>query len=249
MSLSIRPTFLLRGVNPTQLRADYDAGVFTRKPIAKSKIPIAQANVILAPTYSDKNTDPIFCVKDRHNSNIIIATTSHQDCEIFTSQGGKLPTGGRCELCHDDFTHTAIGYPIAFRETTAVQTVDGKARNRILYTFWVDGRFDSFECALAYVKKHMARPADRRETTLHNSERWLRLMYRLMYPTAPALRQAQDPRLLQSNGGSLTRKQWEDERHVWVRTDRVIAMPAKVEYMQHNFINVANPINYTIVQT
>ena len=249
MAVRVNPTFLLKGVNPQQIMADYAAGLFNRGTHNKSKIPIAKSNIILAPTYGKTNRDPVFCVKDRNNSNVIIATTSHADFQVFNNTGGKLAAGGRCEWCHSDFADTHIGYPIAFQETNVLVS-DGGAnsqnhRNKVMYTFWVEGRFDSFECMLAYVKKMLSRPSNYRESTMRDCERWGRLMYRLTYPSAGALRPAQDPRLLALNGGSLTYDEWNDGRHIYARTDRVLMIPAKVEYVMQNFNNTAVPIELT----
>jgi hypothetical protein len=131
-----------------------------------------------------------------------------------------------------------LGYPIGYQEQLILPNnlEDGPARYRIMYVFWVEERFCSFECALGYIRLILARPADFRDPTLKESERLLKVLFSLTYPeNATPLRPAQDPRLLQSNGGSLTKEQWQDARHVYIRTDRVLLIPAKVEYLQQNF--------------
>jgi hypothetical protein len=236
------PTFLLKGVDPNKILADYQAGVYSRPSTLKSKIHIAQNTCILAPTYGTSNQDPIFSVRDRNNCSVIIATTGHSDFEVFTRTGGDLPTGGRCEHCRDEFDHTVIGYPIGYQEQTILtndSTDPRDAHYRVLYVFWVEGRFCSFECALGYLRLMLGRPADYRDTTLRDSERMLKHLHKLTYPTAGPLRPAQDPRLLRSNGGSLSREEWQDQRHIFVRTDRILMIPAKVEYVQQNFMNPA----------
>lgn len=240
MATRITPTFLLKGVDPNKILADYQAGVYSRPIVVKSKIRIAQNTSILAPTYGSTNQDPIFAVKDRNNNSVVIATTGHSDFEIFTRTGGNLPVGGRCEHCRDEFEHTAIGYPVGYQEQTILtnDTADVKqAQYRVLYVFWVEGRFCDFECALGYLRIMLGRPATYRDTTLRDSERMLRHLHKLTHPTAAPLRPAQDPRLLQSNGGSLTKEVWKDHRHLWVRSDRILMIPAKAEYVQQNFTN------------
>lgn len=240
MATRVTPTFLLKGLDPNKLLTDYQAGFFSRSSIVKTKITIAQNTAILAPTYGTTNQSPVFCVKDRNNCSVIIATTGHADYEVFTRTGGDLPVGGRCDHCKDDFTHTAVGYPVGYQELTALtndETDSKKARYRVLYIFWVEGKFCTFECALGYVRIILSRPSDYRDTTLRDSERMLKTLYKLTYPTAPLLRPAQDPKLLRINGGSLTKEEWQDNRHVYIRTDRILMIPAKVEYVQQNFIN------------
>lgn len=248
MSTRVTPTFLLKGLDPNKLIADYQAGVFSRPITNKQKIKISNNAAILAPAYGSTNHSPIFRVKDRNNCSVIIATTGHSDFEVFNTKCGELPTGGRCDYCKEDFVVTSVGYPVEYKETTILTNDSNdprQARYRILYTFWVEGKFCSFECALGYVRNVLSRPADYRDTTLRDSERMLKSLYKLMHPNAGILRPAQDPRLLQVNGGSLTREEWQNNKHVYIRTDRILMIPAKVEYVQQNFLNPVVSIDYT----
>lgn len=247
MATRVTPTFLLKGLDPNRLLAEYQAGFFSRSITAKTKITIAQNTAILAPTYGTTNQSPVFCVKDRNNCSVIVATTGHTDYEVFTRTGGDLPVGGRCDRCKEDFTHTAMGYPIGYQEQTILTNDSGNPRSahyRVLYIFWVEGTFCSFECALGYVRAILSRPADYRDTTLRDSEKMLRHLYKLTHPNAGPLRYSQEPGLLRANRGSLTKEEWQDNRHVYIRTDRVLMIPAKVEYIQQNFINPAVTIDF-----
>lgn len=248
MATRVTPTFLLKGLDPQQLLADYQSGFFTRQSTPKSKIKISQNTAILAPTYGTTNHSPVFCIKDRNNCSVVIATTGHSNFEVFTRTGGSLPIGGRCDFCKYDFTDTAVGYPVGYQESTVLTTDSPDTTNsryRVLYTFWVEGEFCTFECALGYVRKLLSRPSDQRDTTIRDSERMLKMLHHLIYPTAGPLRPAQDPRLLQSNRGSLTREEWQDRRHIYVRTDRILMIPAKIEYVQQNFLTPVSAIDYT----
>ena len=248
MATRITPTFLLKGVDPAKLLADYQAGFFSRQCTNKSKIFIAQNSAILAPVYGTTHESKIFSIRDKNNSSVILTTTGHSDCEVFTYSGGCLPTGGRCEHCKYDFTEIAVGYPVAYQELTALtnETDDPKnAKYRILYTFWVEGKFCTFECALGYIKLMLGRPANYRDSTINDSERLLKLLYSLTYPNSPPLRPAQDPRLLQINGGSLTKEEWNNKKHIYIRTDRVHMIPAKVQYIQQDFKVPITTIDYT----
>lgn len=241
MTTRINPTFLLKGIDPVKLYAEYQAGYFNRPVPVRSKITIVQNNTILAPVYGTTNHDPIFTVKDRNNCSIIIATTGHSDFEVFTRTGGSLPLGGRCGHCREDFTGIAMGYPIGYSETTVLTNVEGKVPNyQLLYSFWVEGKFCSFECALGYIQLILSKPADFRDTTIRDSGRLLKILYKRMYPNSEVLRPAQDPNLL----GTLTKQEWQDHRHVYVRTDRVLMIPAKVEYIRQNFLSPVMTIDY-----
>lgn len=237
MGTRIMPTFLLKGVEVNKLLADYKAGMFANLE-TNTKIIITASNKILPPQYGTSNADPVFCIKDRNNCNIVVATTNHSDFQVFRKTGAISQTGGRCEYCHDDFTTTVVGYPLNFRESVVLTNENGVSKHRILYTFWVDGKFCSFECALGYIQNILARPADYRDFSHRDCERWLRLLYKLTYPNSKLLKAAPDPRLLISNGGSLTREEWQNGQHTFTRTDRVLIIPAKVEYIRHDIQNV-----------
>lgn len=244
MTTRVTPTFLLKGVDPNKLYADYKAGFFSRQPAPKSKIKIAQNTVILAPTYGTTNRDPIFSIKDKNNCSLVVATTGHTDFEVFTRTGGTLQPGGRCRLCMEDIQGIGVGCPVGYQESTVLTNDDPNPKNaryRVLYTFWVEKKFCTFEHALGYLRPMLSCPSDYRDTTIRDSERMLKLLYKLTYPNAGPLRPAQDPDLR----GSLTNEEWEDQRHVYIRTDRVLMIPAKVEYLQQNFLNPATSIDYT----
>jgi len=244
MSARITPTFLLKGLDFNRVVSDYQSGVFNRQPTCKPKIKISQTNMILSPEYGADNHSGIFRVKDRNNHNVIIATTNHSDFETFTKSGGTLTDGGRCDFCKRDFTTTSVGYPVAYQEDTILVGDDPKnAKYKIIYIFWTEGKFCTFECAHAYVKRFLSLPADFRDTTLRSSEQMLKLLHKLTYPKAGPLKPAQDPRLLYINGGSLTEEQWKDQKHEYIRTDRILMIPAKVEYFQQNFHEQRENVN------
>jgi hypothetical protein len=235
MSTKVVPTFLLKSVNPEKLLRDYYNGAFSRLPEKKNKISMHSNVDILAPLYGDDNSSAIFCLKDKNNCDVIRTTTGFNDYEIFINSGGKLPVGGICEHCKEYFDTTIVGYPLNYEEKIILMPETQKYK--IIYVFWVEGRFCSFECALGYVRIMLSKPADYKDTTIRDSESLLKLLYKLMYPDASILRPAQEPRLLKINGGSLTREQWQNNKHVYMRTDKIITMPAKVEYLQQSFLN------------
>lgn len=244
MSTRVNPTFLLKGINPNKILADYQAGLYFRSSKPKSHIKQSKNTSILAPVYGTSNKDPIFAVKDRNNTDIIIATTNQSNYEVYTKLGGSLPEGGRCQRCSKDFKHTAIGYPVAFQEQTILIGHGLEAKYRIIYVFWTEGIFHSCECALAYLNLLLAQPADYRNTSYRDSVRWLRMMHKLMYPDAGVLRESQDPQLMKSNGGSIPDEEWNANTHIYKRTDRLLLIPAKTEYVRQNVTDPVASISY-----
>lgn len=231
MATRVNPTFLLKGIDPSAIMRDYLQGVFSHKPINREKIHITATTTILAPTYGTTNFSPIFIVKDRNNSSVIVATTGHDDFEIFNKTGQIPENGGRCMHCVRDFTGPRTGYPVATQENTILVN----DQYRVMYTFWVEGSFCSYECALGYLQQHLNQRADYRDSTIRDSEQMLYQLYSLVHPKEGRLRPAQDPLLLKTNGGSLTVEEWCDRRHQYKRTDRLLIIPAKVEYIQQHF--------------
>lgn len=249
----ISPSFLLKGLDPISVINKYQSGFFSSITAGKAlTIELSKKNAgpTLAPVYGTSNSESVFSFKDRHNSNIVIATSNHQNYETFRRNGGHLQCGGRCDFCKEDFEHTVIGYPIAFQENVVLTNADmdvNSAVYNIIYVFWVEGTFCSFECALGYLNLIRSPSIHQSDLTLKDSEMYLKLMYKLMYPQNGILRPAQDPKLLKevSNNnntsmvsihhGSLSREEWSDPKHTYMRTDRVALFPVKVEYLRNFF--------------
>jgi hypothetical protein len=218
----------------------------------KKLIKISQSANILAPTYGTNSTEsPVFSIKDRNGSSIIVATSNHATFEVFTRAGGELPVGGRCDNCKEDFPHTAVGYPVAYREMNILTNAEHDVNNaqyRIMYIFWTEGCHCSFECALTVVQSFVNRPSNYRDNAMDEHERTLKLLYKLTYPNSGPLRPAKDRRLYaNSNQGSLTKNEWLDSKHIYIRSGRVLVIPAKVEYFRHNFETHQMPLNIDIV--
>lgn len=242
MTARINPTFLLKGLDPIKLLEDYRKGYFNHPITHKNKkITLSTSNITVLPTYSNNSQAPVYQIKDRNNSNIIIATSGHENFQVYTANGGSLPSGGRCSYCREDITTTSMGYPIAHEEKIILTPEeDGITRYRIHQIYWVEDRFCSFECTLGYIRNMLSRPVNNRDSTLLDSETLLKQLYLQMYPEGGVLRPAQDPKLLIGNGGSLSREEWSNSKHIFVRTDRVQLLPAKVEYMRQNTVNTSD---------
>jgi hypothetical protein len=255
MSVYVNPTFLLKGVDFYKVLKDYNDGVYTRVESTKQKLTLANNN-ILADIYSLSNDDRIFSVKDPFNNEIICTTSGYKDVEIFTTTGGCLSIGGRCEYCRDDYKTETIGIPIAYKEFTFLTNKgisstnniltdnDNLTKNNILtendncpkykvyYTFWVDGRFCSFSCALSHIDKLLSTHPKYVDVIYRDSDKLLKFMYKCLYPNNPPIKQAQDPKLLMINGGSLTREEWENPKYNYKKTNNIIMIPSKIEYIR-----------------
>jgi hypothetical protein len=282
MSVYVNPTFLLKGVDFYKVLKDYNDGVYTRLESKKQKLTLANNN-ILADIYSLSNDDRLFSVKDPFNNEIICTTSGYKDVEVFTSTGGCLSIGGRCEYCRDDYKTETIGIPIAYKEfsfltnkednpssdklqsdklqsdklqsdklqsdklqsdklqsdklqSDKLQSDDKIPKYKVYYTFWVDGRFCNFSCALSHINKLLSSHPKYIDVIYRDSDKLLKFMYKCLYPNNPPIKPAQDPKLLMINGGSLEREEWENPKYVYKKTNNIIMIPSKIEYIREKFL-------------
>jgi hypothetical protein len=235
MSTSVTPTILLRGIVLNKLVQNYRAGRFNRSIPPHRLLPVDSSSIVLAPSYSSNSDDPIFTVKDRHNVSVVVATAGHELHTVFQSDPASV-ISGICETCGVHYTSGGVGYPLAYEDKMVCLTdTEGVARIRIVHTFWVEGTFHSYSCALRHVRLVLARPLQLRDPALRDTENLLRLMHRLSYPRAGPLVMAKDPRLLKRRGGSLTEEEWNIDHQTYTHTSRVFAVPTKTEYLRHAY--------------
>lgn len=234
MNVYVNPTFLLKGIDYYKVLKDYNDGVYTRTSCLKSKLTLNN-NIILSDVFGSSNDERIYCLKDNHNNDIICTTSGFKNVEVFTKSGGHLPMGGRCEYCREDYTTETIGIPLEYEEFTILTNKgldDDKPVYKLYYTFWVDGKFCSFECVLSFVLTMLSTHPKYRDITYKESDKLLKFMYKLLYPNSEELRSAHDPRLLIVNGGSLTKEEWQNNKVFYKKTNNIIMIPVKVEYIR-----------------
>lgn len=229
MSVQNKHTFLLKGVDPNKLLNDYKNGKFLVIPENIKKFPLAQKDKLIAPVYGTSDSDPIFSIKDKNNNSVVIATTGHNNYELFMANDGEHPqVGGRCDFCKRDFSTQNIGYPVAHEEYTLLVYND-TSHYKVHYVFWMYGEICSLNCGLSEIRKNQCRRSEHKENLTKNSEQMIHKLFKLMYPNSGTLRPAQDPKLLK---GSLTEEQWEDPKFLYKPTDRILMLPIKMEYLQ-----------------
>lgn len=232
MSVQNKHTFLLKGIDPNKLLNDYKNGNISIVLENVKKFPLAQNNKLIATVYGTSDSDPIFGIKDKNNNSVIIATTGHDNYELFMADNGEHPLiGGRCDFCKRDFDHQNLGYPVGHEEYTLLINHD-VPHYKIHYIFWMYGETCSLECSLAKIRENQCRHSEYKENLTKNSEYMLHKLFKLMYPNSGTLRPAQDPKLLKINKGSLTEEEWEDPKFLYKKTDRILMLPIKMEYLQ-----------------
>ncbi len=206
-----QPTFLLKNVVPSELYTKYKRGFFNRPIPVKSKIKIVKPQI--------------------NNSNISdskikqIEVSGQTNVEIFQKSGCKPLCGGRCTYCKCDFDTEQIGYPIAYESK---QLIDDDNHIKTIHVFWVEDCFHSYECCLGYLT--LINTAYIKDALTIDAEVMLKYMYQLSFVDANPLIKAKDPKLLISNGGSMTLEDWSNPNTSYIRTNSVIKIPAQVVY-------------------
>lgn len=222
----INPTFLLKGINSKTIENNYNSGKYNRNYVNKNKITLSLNNTILAPKYEMSNKEGMYYINDKYNIKTIIATSNQKNFKLFSEENKhSLNEIKKCLICQSEFTE-GIGYPIAYQEKFVLDTNTNTYKN--YYIFWTEGEFCSFECSLCFIKIMIPK-----DLLLKDSENILKLLYKLTFGNdEKMLVSSEDPRLLECYGGCLSKEEWKSKKHTYTRTERIILLPAKVEYIQ-----------------
>jgi hypothetical protein len=228
MTSVINPTIYLKSINLKKTISLYQQSKFPDNK--KEKITKKNNKSIISRKLGDDTSFGIFMIKNKNGNEVVIATSSHKFFEEFNNKQ-EIKKGGRCETCLLDFETERIGYPVKYEEEKFL--IQGEIPHyRIYYFFWIEGCFCSYECCLYFIRNVLSKPCDSRDTILRESERMLKLLFKLLFGENKILEPCKDPRLLDSNGGCLPLNEWRNKIYVYLRSDRIIIIPAKVEYLQ-----------------
>ena len=209
----IKPTFLLKGIDPFTLAEDYKSGqVLFGLAFEKKKI----TSVALTSNRGKSFRDAIYTFRNKDNFVQTIATAGAKSFS-FVDDKKIVQKGGNCVACHRDFTHEAMGIPIHLVQQ------DDKV---LVYKIYVTCNFNCTLRLIRYLKRQ------RRQVNLTHAEQFLFYLYRKMHPEAPPLREAPDPLLLEQNDGSVTSEEYDDHRYTYVHVPNLIFYPAKEQYLR-----------------
>lgn len=228
--VGINPTFLLRKIDPVKIRDKYFNGDYAQLTLPNTKINVTvPANLMtIQPTLGTSPECDVYTFRTKSNTLQTVATTNHQAYVILTTQGITPPLGGECDWCRLKFEHSALGIPVKIEEVRP----DPNTEPTLIY--YVDKCLCSFECCLAYLKKHYSLSYRHRDPLYIDSEQMLRSLYSKIHPKAGflSLRQANDPDLLRVKGGSLEVAEYRDAKHIYERTPNIVVAPIKVQYLK-----------------
>jgi hypothetical protein len=207
--LVIKPTFLLKGIDPIALQERYTTEHLSTLSLAKKKIVAVTLNNNKGKSFRDA----LFCFRNRDNFLQTIATTG---AKFFSFEGEEERY--RCMGCHREFTGRSLGIPVSLRK------ID---RDNILV--YKIGQTHDFPCTLRLIRSLLQ---TRRNPNLEHAEELLHFLYNKMHPQGPPLRPSPDPLLLISTGGSLSEEEYEDGQYNYVPVPNLILYPAKEQYLR-----------------
>ena len=220
-SFTKHPVFTLFRVKPTEIHRKYLSGYFVSAKLPPLSQKVVHAKESFKELTTENFTNPIFSdvgIGKRQIPDIFATTNCHQYQVLYNS--GKIPVGGRCWHCRNDFTTESIGIPFH------VETFYDEDSKSTIVGFHTDGIFHDFRCALKFLRTQPGyKPGLETETNLF-------IMFRYMYPTAPPLQEANDFRLLDINGGPLPWEKWCEVSYIYVETPRIIMLPFKRAFQQ-----------------
>lgn len=210
----IKPTFLLKGINPFALADDYDNGKLKLNDLKVEKAKIT--TVVLANNRGKTFRQGIYCFRNRDNVLQTLATSGAKNFSFYDEKG-ENKKGGICMVCRDEFKGQSIGVIVKLsqdKDTISVYSL---------------GTTCGFRCSLRLTRSLRR---ERNSINFIHSEQFLKFVYRRMYPDKPDLTPSPDPLLLDINGGSLNRDEYDDNKYVYVNVPNLILYPAKEQYLR-----------------
>jgi len=215
-TVTIRPTFLLRGIDPQEVLERYLNNEFQSIVAPTKKILIDQVDLALDRNVTNDRNAEIYEVSNRSEQRQRIATVNHQ---AYT-YGLDNPIVKRCRWCRCEIEGKVIGIPI-------MQEYDPVTKNSI---FHVDGRHCRFECVYADLISRTQMPWGLRQGIYCSSETLLLRLFDMIYP-GKKLCPAQMWDLLNSNGGPFTTKEYFAISHFYHPLSTIRLYPVKREYL------------------
>jgi len=210
--LRIIPTFHLRGIDPNVALSKYKNKNFPE--IIEEKVNIFVSNIQILPKYSEDLRDETFLFQDKSGSKDVYTTLNHTSFKSWEEKGTHNPKTP-CMYCRHPVGEKCVYIPIKFVKEGLLTGLDPHCRN---------------ECALSSLHREQGLSFITRDPLYKDSEYLLKYLHSLEYGDEP-LEEALDWRLLNINGGPLTRKEYAKTNLGYSRTTNII-VPCKVCYAQ-----------------
>ena len=251
----INPTFLLRGIDIQPLIEWYMAGKYGDSPLP-AKIQSAQFSIKINEQYHQNCDDRTYTYGHRMTGDRVVTSVNHDKYIMYKKRlGGESSdhpaAGGICNWCRQPFTEIPWGIPLQIvKFKGSVEPVTREAatteqsvamppipslppilQNKVA-VYVDDPDYCRGECLYSGYKREFTGSCVYRDPLYLNSEQMIHLMYRIMYPDAPPLREALHWKLLKENGGPLSSEEYYQGSHYYQRSTNLVTIPVKVEYFK-----------------
>jgi hypothetical protein len=221
-SIKTTETLMLRRIDPIIMLKKYLAGDFKNLKIPNSKIMVSSSVNLNQKIGSDYNSE-IYRFNDKINSGQVIVTTNHEQYNI-AKENTSDNSISFCRWCRREIIGNPIGIPISMK-------IDRITNDSY---FNVEDTHCSFGCALAILKYIYSCNRLYRDPLYIDAEQLLHCLYYRMYPDRKETRikEAEDWRLLKSNGGPLTDDEYDSDKYVYLKTPHIITLPIKRQFIK-----------------
>lgn len=226
-AIKITETLMLRRIDPVDMLRRYLAGDFSKVTIPKDKVNISSAFINLSQRIGRDQNSKIYRFNDKTNFGQIVVTTGHDQYQYANDAiCGKNPKRPKtwCLWSKREITDEPIGIPIAM-ETD---------RHTGKITFYCEDTYANFGCALAGLKRIYSCHRNYKDPLYMDAEQMLHCMYHRMHPekTGTRIKEANDWRLLDINGGPLTEEEYDSEQYGYIAIPNVAVLPVKRQYIK-----------------
>lgn len=211
METKISRQFLIRGIALDDVKQRYKQGKYNRPIPQKDRI-MTEKESLLATNNPEKG---IYAVgtKTMVNSN----QAAHNI--IIKKEDQSKPI--KCHSCMCLHSGYHIGFIVKYEEV-----FENNVLNRYFYTI---GNFCSNSCCLYALRKMDSLNYANRKITISESENWLRYL-NFLQTGSYNIKITPDPLLLEENGGTLSREEWQSEKVEYRQVRNIFIRPSRTEY-------------------
>nr|QBK90132.1 MAG: A1L transcription factor/late transcription factor VLTF-2 [Pithovirus LCPAC102] len=240
----LKRTILLRGIDPIKLYLEYMSGITEHISIPNGKVEITKGIKLDYDTGKNMN-DNIYEFKDASNNTRRVFTTNVKDynecIRIFKpyEQNNKSTYTRlseynnkivKCDYCNKKINKKeSLGIPL---KLDIENDKNGKCKSTL---FHVEGNYCSFEHLYDVIKNKIMRPYNDINCNYSKVDHNVRIMFNLMYPNRSFIKMAFSPSLLNENGGSLKREDYDSGEYNYIPTPGLILLPTKQQFIQINY--------------
>lgn len=217
------PIFVLKGIAPKTLRDNYFQGRYENLETPSSKINVSEVFYLNTPTFGCTPEDPRYQFKDQNNVSIVVLTTNTKNYTIYKEKKHYITSSNtprRCPWCLEDYVCEPVRIPVRM-ETFNLET-------KTQFIFWDAGICCcSFGCAIGWCRReaHVS-------PCYQQSQYLLSLLFKMMYPNQELI-ETPPFNMLSLHGGPLSVEEYRKHVYKYERTNNLVFLPVKEEYLQH----------------